>query len=284
MRMFVSEGGTTLTIVGLGLSLDSDWRLGTGLTVSPAVPALVMAEVAEGTETIAEYASILTMGPEATFVLIVDCELPGETLAVKGWNSLWQFHLLSLAVSAPCSSLYSIVRSLSGRSTYSLANREILFRPPPPAVATPEELGWATEHQPAFQSLILSPAFSRAMRAYGNSQYLPDRDLRMMLLWSGIEGLLGVDAELTRRIALYSALLLNGSAKERSSYFAKVKGAYSLRSKAVHGVGLSPEKLEEGCHLASEILVGLLRRCVELGRVPLPSELDSVALSANIQA
>ena len=35
------------------------------------------------------------------------------------------------------------------------------------------------------------------MRAYGNSHTLFDPDLRIMLLWSGIEGLLSVDSELT---------------------------------------------------------------------------------------
>jgi hypothetical protein len=36
-----------------------------------------------------------------------------------------------------------------------------------------------------------------------------------MLLWSGIEGLLSVDGELNRRLALYAALMLEGSADEK---------------------------------------------------------------------
>lgn len=100
-----------------------------------------------------------------------------------------------------------------------------------------------------------------------------------MLLWAGIEGLLSVDAELSRRLALYTALLFDGSPEEKANYFERVKKAYAIRSRAVHGAGLKKDKLEEGVREAGQILIGLIAKCVELGRIPSPSELDRLAVS-----
>ncbi|GAA3725369.1 hypothetical protein GCM10022268_36580 [Sphingomonas cynarae] len=99
-----------------------------------------------------------------------------------------------------------------------------------------------------------------------------------MLLWSGIEGLLSVDAELSRRLALYAALIIDGWPEEKVRYFDQVKNAYGIRSRAVHGGKTKLEKLVEGYHMASRILADLLARCVELGRVPTPTELDHLAV------
>jgi len=120
------------------------------------------------------------------------------------------------------------------------------------------------------------------MRCYGNAQLLPEHDVRIMLLWAGIEGLLSVDAELSRRLALYAALLFDGSPDEKAGYFDTVKKAYALRSRAVHGTTLKKPKLEEGSRTAGRILIGLIAKCVELGRVPSPSELDRLAVSAIV--
>jgi hypothetical protein len=58
-----------------------------------------------------------------------------------------------------------------------------------------------------------------AASAYGNAHYLFDFDTRIMLLWAGIGGLLSVDAELSRRLALYAALLHKGTPAEKIAHF-----------------------------------------------------------------
>jgi hypothetical protein len=120
------------------------------------------------------------------------------------------------------------------------------------------------------------------MRCYGNAHYLFDPDTRIMLLWAGIEGLLSVDAELNRRLALYAALLHNGSTAEKIAYFKEVKNAYAIRSRAVHGGRATAETLRVGYQTSSNILMGLLVRCVELGRVPSTDELDALAVSQSL--
>lgn len=104
-----------------------------------------------------------------------------------------------------------------------------------------------------------------------------------MLLWAGIEGLVGVDAEITRRLALNAALLLEGDAEDKAKLFAAVKTAYKLRSKVVHGGGGDAEALHRGYEFASDLLARLLRRVVELGRVPDVAEYDRIAVAGRIE-
>jgi hypothetical protein len=92
----------------------------------------------------------------------------------------------------------------------------------------------------------------------------------------------GSSAASSRRLALYAALLLSGSPDEKAAYFDGVKKAYAVRSRAVHGGGLKKPKLEEGYRTTGCILIGLIARCVELGRGPSPSALDRLAGSSNV--
>jgi len=66
---------------------------------------------------------------------------------------------------------------------------------------------------------MVTPRAFAAARAYGNAHYLFDFDTRIMLLWAGIEDLLSVDAELSRRLALYAALLHKGTPAEKIAHF-----------------------------------------------------------------
>jgi hypothetical protein len=270
-----------LIILGHGITVDQSFTLAPGITISPEIPLLDMQAVAEGSEKFSDYAAVLAGHKLANFSLDIEDRRGAKELAVKSWNALWQFHLLSLACSAPCCSLYST--TLTTERHFSSANRNIMMRPfDEVKLATPAQLKWALDHQIAFDKLTHDSVFSAAMRCYGNSHYLFDLDMRIMLLWSGIEGLLSVDAEISRRLALYAALMLRGSSDEKLAFFDKVKKAYSVRSKVVHGGALKPEALKQGYLDASQILVQLLARCVELGRVPLSEEMDALAICSTV--
>jgi hypothetical protein len=94
--------------------------------------------------------------------------------------------------------------------------------------------------------------------------------------------LLDVDSELRRRIALHAAILLDGNPAEKALYFQRVKKGYDVRSRVVHGSGAKPDMLKQGYSLAGEVLLTLLRKCVELGRVPSASELDERAAGVSV--
>ena len=271
--------GHQVQIVGHGLTVTSDFKLADGVTISAGTP---MRQTSFGTTVgqLSEDAALIVMERLADFSLVVCEPQGGELLAAKAWNSLWTFSLLGLAIAAPVMPLYSYSQSAG----FAIANRNLVFKPLPRAVAaTPENLRWAADHYGDFAKLLSHNAFTSAQRYYNNAQYLPDDDARIMLLWAGIEGLVGVEAEITRRLALNTAILLQGSGDEKARIFAAVKAAYKLRSKVVHGGGGDAETLRRGYEFASDLLARLLRRVVELGRVPDVAEYDRVAVTGELE-
>ena len=276
-----SADSKSVVILGHGLTFPEDIELSAGIFVSPTVPKLDHDATVAGCRHFSDYAAALQGSEIATFAVRIEHDGGGKTLTAKAWNALWLFHLLSVACRAPCFSLYSV--SDGDQPLFSAATPSPFVRPVTDIrAATLSEIEWARRNSATFHELIGVPEFSAAMRCYGNAHLLPEQDVRIMLLWAGIEGLLSVDAELSRRLALYTALLLDGSPSEKSEYFDKVKKAYAVRSRAVHGRGLEKAKLEEGYRTAGRILIGLLAKCVELGRVPSSSELDRLAVSAIV--
>src|SRR3546814_446086 len=202
----------------------SDWSsdvcssdLSPGIFISPAIPKLDLDATVAGCRHFSDYAAALQGIEIATFALRVEHDEGGKSLAAKAWNALWLFHLLSVACRAPRFSLYSVCDG--DQPLFSAANSSPFVRPLPAThAATLPELEWTLRYSATFDELIRVPEFSAAMRCYGNAHLLPEHDVRIMLLWAGIEGLLSVDAELSRRLALYAALLLDGSPEIGSAH------------------------------------------------------------------
>ncbi|MCK0127323.1 HEPN domain-containing protein [Erythrobacter sp. F6033] len=281
MKVTAWNDAEWVRITGHGLTVRQPFELVDGVWVSSEIPELQMLSLDE-CETIQEQAAVVTMHEVATFSIEVKDPSGGKALATKAWNRLWDFHLLSLAANAPCFILYNSSEGKGG-TVYSVANRNLIVRPLSSSKElTPSALEWAKNHESNFRQLINNEQFSSAMRYFGNAHYLFDLEHRIMLLWAGIEGLLQVEAEHSRRLALYCALLSNGSLEERVELFDMVKKAYSLRSRVVHGAKPSKKKLESGYEDATRLLAELLAKCVELGRVPERAELDRASLSAQI--
>ena len=268
-------------IAGHGLYIGQPYELTDGVWISPEIPDLDDKGLARCTD-IKERAAVTTMHEIATFSIEVRDTRGGAELATTAWNRLWDFHLLSLASRSPCFILYASSENKS-KTVYSVANRNIIVNP----LASNKNLDisgleWASKNEQNFRGLVKDPQFSSAMRYFGNSHYLFDLEHRIMLLWAGIEGLLQVDAEHSRRLALYCALLSRGNDDEKAERFELVKKAYSLRSRVVHGAKPSADKLLRGYLEATDLLADLLSRCVELARVPQRDELDRASFSARI--
>lgn len=96
-----------------------------------------------------------------------------------------------------------------------------------------------------------------------------------------LEGLLGIDGELRRRIALHAGLMFEGTREEKIVHFHRVQKAYDFRSRVVHGSSVDNPRLVEEYGFATQLLLGLLAQCVVLGRVPSAKELDERAVSAD---
>jgi hypothetical protein len=281
VAIHVPEDAQSVFIVGHGMTLPSDYELCEGTTLVCTPPKFDYRMAADGSENFVDYASVVLGEGLANFALRVDCTSSSKELVVRSWNALWDFHLLSLAAKRPVCSLFSITQGAT--ESYRSANRGLIGRAFERVDAIEKEnLEWARANKPSFDSLIRNSAFNAAIRCYGNAHHLPDLDVRIMLIWSGIERLLGVDAELSRRIALYSSMIIPGTKEERIGNFKQFKKLYGVRSKAVHGADTTEAALRDGYLGASDLLNRLLRRCVEIGRVPTSIELDELALSQAV--
>lgn len=267
-------------LIGHGITVEVEREIAPGIIISPEVPTNDSSCGSRTVGELRETLNVMSMEPLADFSLHIVDERGGQALATKTWNALWIFHLLALACRRPVMPLYC---AANYGTRFTLANRNlVIHRLSSVAPASAVDLDWATEQFNAFHGLLGENRFQNAVRCYGNAHYLFDDDAKIMLLWAGIEGLLDVDSELRRRIALHAAILLDGTPAEKALYFDRLKKGYDVRSRVVHGSGAKPEVLQQGYALAGEGLLTLLRKCVELGRVPSAAELDERAASVSL--
>lgn len=281
-RISATQDATKITINGHGIRVDARHEIAPGVFVTPASMDINGEELEARTASHLEYAAILFMGGQVNFAIEVNDPRGGEVLAAKGWNALWLFGLLSLACRLPCISMFAF--SNGKDAPYSLVARSPLIIPlGSMRVLWDEEANWLRRYFSNYDSLISTPRFSAALRAHTNAHYLYDLDQRLMLIWAGIEGLLAVDSELRRRVAMYSGILLDGTREEKIAQSNRARKAYDFRSKVVHGAPFDNSRLAAEHAFASGLLMGLLGKCVMLGRVPSAVELDEAAVAASIE-
>lgn len=281
VQVAAAKGASIIYLVGHGLKIDKPAKLRPGVVVTPVIPSVLSAEIEIMADTDAERSAIVGMGPLAQFSIEVSDEKGGKALASKAWNSLWDFHLLSVSCGHPCFPLYSV--SVGEGAAICVINRNLVIHGlETQKEITSAQLTWAEKNADKFSALISDPRFGLAMRYYGNSHYLFDLDVRTMVLWAGIEGLLDVDAEHNRRVSQYAAVMLDKSKEEKVEHASRVRKAYGLRSRVVHGSRPKQADLERGYADAAEILIRLLSKCVAIGRVPGRKELDTIAETQSI--
>jgi hypothetical protein len=136
------------------------------------------------------------------------------------------------------------------------------------------ESEWIATHLSQFNQLASSDGrFRFALEASVDWRYSKDCRAAIARLWAGIESLFGISAELVYRLALFGSIGLAPRGEERMQAFRRIKAAYAIRSKAVHGEALPNEKLTSGMSEAFEILRSLLLFCVLRGSVPSEEDL-----------
>ncbi|MDK1378188.1 MULTISPECIES: HEPN domain-containing protein [unclassified Sinorhizobium] len=254
----ISVGRDTeaILLVGHGLIIPEPYEIASGLTLVEPPEPRSKAEIADATDHLSAYVAVLDGQAMQHFAIRIEGE--AIELAQRAWNALWTFHLLSLAVSAPVWPLYAV--SVQPTPAYSLANRQLCLPVNQVQRAGSEKLTWAKEHKALFDALVTDSKFSVGMRAFGNSQGLLDADLRIMLLWSGIDAILcAPETRLRETLSRRASHLLAASDLERSDWYQYVKRNYQVRNKAVHGAVVERNVLKSGKEEAERILIALLR-------------------------
>lgn len=133
------------------------------------------------------------------------------------------------------------------------------------------DIEWALARLPATIKLTKEQKFRislDALTTFHHSRYL---EPRLLTLWSGIESVFGVDAEIAFRLSLLSATYLEGRGKEGYELFKDVKANYNSRSRVAHGSRV--EDIEKAIGFAHTLLRRLLIRVLESGALPVESSI-----------
>ncbi|MCK5127452.1 MAG: hypothetical protein KAR42_14445 [candidate division Zixibacteria bacterium] len=133
-------------------------------------------------------------------------------------------------------------------------------------VVTIQDAQWIADRFDIFVSMMAKHEKLRfAVDSTIDWRYLKDPRAAIARLWSGIEAIFAVRAELVYRLSILSAALLAPRGQERIDKYYKIKKLYGLRSRAVHGETMPEEKLLRATNESYQLLRELLIALVNLG-------------------
>ncbi len=130
-----------------------------------------------------------------------------------------------------------------------------------------EDAQWIANHYDSFVALMTEHEKLRfAVDSAIDWRYLKDPRAAIARLWSGIEAIFAIRAELIYRLSVLSAALLAPRGKQRVDKYYQIKKLYGQRSRAVHGESMPEAKLLRATNDSYQLLRELLLALVELGR------------------
>lgn len=215
--------------------------------------------------------------PQVTSQLKVNGSDAKDT-AIYAWNAMWDGLLLGALIDAEViCNIQSETPSteLTPNSTVAVTNYHLRgLVKGAPVTLTEANITWIEGNYKKARALLDNESFQNAVHCLASYRWHTVPRAKLAILWSGIEGLFGVDSEIAFRVSLYVARLLepHDNMKQRE-IFERVRELYKLRSKAVHG-GRMKGNANESVNESASLLRTLIFRCVELGSMP---NLESLA-------
>lgn len=148
-----------------------------------------------------------------------------------------------------------------------------------PVLVQDNDLEWVFENIVAFGEMLEVPRFRLAVEAITTHQHLVSSRMMVASLWSGIEALMGVQAELRFRLALFVACLLEPKGQKRVERYRRVKKLYDSRSRAVHGAEMSEADLVSHVTETRKVLSEMLCKMIEGRKVLSEEDLEQELLA-----
>jgi hypothetical protein len=152
----VAKNAQSVMLAGGGLRVSSRTFLSDGIELTPAPASLDFAVLAKGTDSFDEYSRIVLGASYSSFALEVTCDGGADVLAVKAWNSLWIFSLLSLATASVVFPIYSESR---GSEQFASSNPNFRFPSDDSQLAKDGQISWAANYHDRFMSLVQNQIF-----------------------------------------------------------------------------------------------------------------------------
>jgi len=150
------------------------------------------------------------------------------------------------------------------------------------AAVSTEDCRWVSENLVGLLKLRADQEFHFALECLSESYVQESWRLAATVLWAGIEALVQVSAEVTYRLSLSVAALLEQPGPERLATFKMVKKLYGMRSRAVHGAHVAEDDLRKHVLLARSILERCLQEIVEIGKVPSVADLEALLMGVTL--
>jgi hypothetical protein len=137
---------------------------------------------------------------------------------------------------------------------------------------TLEDALWIKLHMERALKFVNEPKFQNAMQALTSFHCIPYSSICLLVAWSGLEALFGVDQEISFRLCLYVANFLK-LGDDRYSEFEKLRRSYGDRSRVAHGAATKAKAVHEHAIYTRDILRACLAKCLEMNAFPNPMEL-----------
>ena len=151
----------------------------------------------------------------------------------------------------------------------------------PEKLVSEDDLKWVSNNLSCLRNLLLtSPAFGLAADALMSHNHAPNNRLTATALWSGIEALFDISAELRFRLASYVATVLEKRGAARLQKYRDIKRLYDARSKIVHGATMDDAALVQHILDVRNVLSLLLCFVIERGAILSSDEVEELLFEA----
>ncbi len=149
-----------------------------------------------------------------------------------------------------------------------------------PALVTADDLDWVRHHLAKLMELTDDERFRTALEAL--CSYLHAANYRMMAaqLWAGVEALFGIRFEIGYRLAVQIARLLEPPGPGCRDLYEQMRQLYKARSDAIHGNKMKEVDLARHVAQVRALLARLLRRLLELGKIPSDHDFEDMLFLA----
>jgi hypothetical protein len=158
---------------------------------------------------------------------------------------------------------YHVERGLSGNGASALVLHD--------------DLEWVRKHLGRLTELTENERFETAIDALCSYMHAANDRMKAAQLWAGVEAVFGRRfGEVGYRLSVLTALLLESRGPACRTLFKDLRKLYNARSDAVHGSKMKEAALAKHVADVRGILARLLRRIIELGKVPSDDELEDM--------
>lgn len=268
----MSHGGiTNLDYLFInGIEPTEEVELGNGVTLIQSVCEPSQSDI------ISKCKNEIDIGVACLFLRLVHAcfRISGDSqkeIASRSWNAQWDALLLSAILDCEVGWNFQsdvLPEEFSKATRVHITNYFFEgFNKGEVKQLSQAEHKWINEYYGNAKELMDDERYQNAIHCLASYRWHSMSRAQLTLLWSGIEGLFGVQHELSFRLSLYIARFLSPrKSKRQKNLFESTKKLYNIRSKAVHGSGIKSPT--ESVMNTTDILRKLVLKCAETHSLP----------------